>query len=112
MTQMQQSTPTPPLRALTPAQVAALPVDALARSVVLDMTRSGRATVSLKRWASGIRQAYRGHPQALRAISESVAWLRHHMALVDDLGVGLQGDWITLSRHGAQWLHGGAPGTP
>ncbi|MFF8512819.1 hypothetical protein ACF064_32580 [Streptomyces sp. NPDC015492] len=112
MTQPQQSASAQTLRALTPTQVAALPIDALARSVVLDMTRSGRATVSLKRWASGIRQAYRGHPQALRAISESVAWLRHHMALVDDLGVGLEGDWITLSRHGAQWLHGGTPGAP
>ncbi|MER6629312.1 hypothetical protein ABT301_13885 [Streptomyces sp. NPDC000987] len=36
-----------------------------------------------------------------------MSWLRLRMIIVDDLRPKSEGDWVMLSRQGAQWLRGG-----
>ncbi|MFG2606594.1 hypothetical protein ACGFT2_24015 [Streptomyces sp. NPDC048514] len=108
MKSMRRGAPAAPaLFSLSPEEMVSLPLDVLARSVAVDLTRSGHATASVQNWMRRIRRAYRAHPQAMKVISEAVAWLRHHMVLVDDLSVSAEGDWTMLSRRGARWLRDG-----
>ncbi|MCP9958492.1 MULTISPECIES: hypothetical protein [Streptomyces] len=98
----------PAFPSLSAEQVAALPLETLARSVAVDLLAPGGGSPSVRNWVRGIRRDLRKNSEAMRAISEAVAWLRHRMILVDDLGVGAEGDWVVLSRQGARWLRGGA----
>jgi hypothetical protein len=97
----------PALSSLTADQVVALPLETLARSVVGDLIRPGINSPSIHNWVRQIRRGYRKNPEVMGAISEAVAWLRHRMILVDDLSVSAEGDWVMLSRQGAQWLRDG-----
>ncbi|URM90949.1 hypothetical protein LUW75_14200 [Streptomyces sp. MRC013] len=98
----------PVLSSLPAEQVAALPLETLARSVAADLLAPGGGPPSIHNWVRRIRRDLRGDPEAMRAISEAVAWLRQRMILVDDLGVDAEGDWVVLSRQGARWLRDGA----
>ncbi|WP_369225912.1 hypothetical protein AB5J52_33985 [Streptomyces sp. R39] len=97
----------PALSSLSAEQMAALPLETLARSVLNDLIKPGDGSPSVQNWVRRIRRDHRKAPEAMRAISEAVAWLRHRMILVDDLGAGADGDWVMLSRQGAQWLRDG-----
>ncbi|MFI1564055.1 hypothetical protein ACH4ZX_13515 [Streptomyces sp. NPDC020490] len=99
----------PALSSLSAEQVVALPLETLARSVVGDLMRPGGSTPNISGWLHRVRRDYRQlkDPEALGAISEAVAWLRLRMIIVDDLRPRSEGDWVMLSRQGAQWLRGG-----
>ncbi|MFJ3229366.1 hypothetical protein ACIPJS_39605, partial [Streptomyces sp. NPDC086783] len=94
----------PDLSELSVEQMVTLPVEILARSVVMDLTATGDDSLSIHNWVRPIRRRYRKNSEAIRVISEVVAWLRHEMILVDDLSISADGDWVMLSRRGTQWM--------
>ncbi|SPF03130.1 hypothetical protein [Streptomyces sp. MA5143a] len=88
--------------ALPAEQLTTMPVDTLARLLLRDMAASEPLYLTL--WVKKIRRPHRRDRAVMGAVSEAVAWLRHHMYLVEDLGADAEGDWVMISRRGRQWL--------
>ncbi|WP_324788475.1 hypothetical protein [Streptomyces sp. H51] len=93
------------LLAMPGEKLTALPVDALARLLLNDLLLD-KPPLNLDNWVRSIRRQHRKDPAAMGAVSEAVAWLRHHMYLVADLRYGADDGWVIVSRQGGAWLRG------
>ncbi len=90
---------------LAPAQIVDLPVEQLARFVLLDLIRQEDAGIVVGNWAIGVKRRYQGDPEVLLALGEALAWLNIQMYLVDDLAHANEYPWRRVSRAGAAWLN-------
>ncbi|WP_371666734.1 hypothetical protein OG985_45260 [Streptomyces sp. NBC_00289] len=89
---------------LTAKRITEMPIEKLALVTLRDISINATGGMSVDNWARSVRRILKKDRDAMRAVSEALAWLYNSMYLVRDLNVTTEGEWALISRAGKLWM--------